>query len=158
MIDRYGVEHQYIEIELTESEDFQDYERMAEIVGQLAENGIMTSVDDFGTGFSSLNMIKRVNIDVIKIDRSFIPLEQEYQGKKKDMIMFCSIVDLVKNWENGLWQKAWKRWNSCSILRRPAVMLCKATYLTSRCRRPNLKNDCVDDFEYLSILLQRARA
>ena len=96
MIDRYGVEHQYIEIELTESEDFQDYERMAEIVGQLAENGIMTSVDDFGTGFSSLNMIKRVNIDVIKIDRSFIPLEEEYQGKKKDMIMFCSIVDLVK--------------------------------------------------------------
>lgn len=95
-IDCYGVEHQYIEIELTESEEFQDYERMAEIVGQLAENGIMTSIDDFGTGFSSLNMIKRVNIDVIKIDRSFIPLEQEYQGKKKDMIMFCSIVDLVK--------------------------------------------------------------
>ena len=41
-------------------------------------------------------MIKRVDIDVIKIDRSFIPLEQEYEDKKKDMIMFCSIVDLVK--------------------------------------------------------------
>lgn len=65
-------------------------------VGELAENGIMTSIDDFGTGFSSLNMIKRVDIDVIKIDRSFIPLEQEYQQKKKDMIMYCSIVDLVK--------------------------------------------------------------
>lgn len=96
IIDRYGVEHRYLEIELTESEDFQDYERMAEIVGELAENGIMTSIDDFGTGFSSLNMIKRVDIDVIKIDRSFIPLEQEYEEKEKDMIMFCSIVDLVK--------------------------------------------------------------
>ena len=41
-------------------------------------------------------MIKRLDIDVIKIDRSFIPLEQEYGDKKKDMIMFCSIVDLVK--------------------------------------------------------------
>lgn len=97
IIDHYEVEHQYLEIELTESEDFQDYERMAEIVGELAENGIVTSIDDFGTGFSSLNMIKRVDIDVIKIDRSFIPLETEYQGKKKDMIMFCSIVELVKN-------------------------------------------------------------
>lgn len=83
MIDRYGVEHQYIEIELTESEDFQDYERMAEIVGQLAENGIMTSVDDFGTGFSSLNMIKRENIDVIKVDDHLFRWSRNIRARKR---------------------------------------------------------------------------
>lgn len=96
IIDRYGIDHKYIEIELTESEDFQNYEIMSQVVNGLRDSGIGTSIDDFGTGFSSLNMIKQVDLNVIKIDKSFIPLEQEYPGKKKDMIMFCNIVGLVK--------------------------------------------------------------
>ncbi len=96
IVDRYGVDHKYIEIELTESEDFQNYEIMSNIVNGLRDNGIGTSIDDFGTGFSSLNMIKQVDLNVIKIDKSFIPLESEYPDKKKDMVMFGSIVKLVK--------------------------------------------------------------
>ncbi len=96
IIDRYGIDHKYIEIELTESEDFQNYEIMSQVVNGLRDSGIGTSIDDFGTGFSSLNMIKLVDLNVIKIDKSFIPLEQEYPGKQKDMIMFCNIVGLVK--------------------------------------------------------------
>ncbi len=96
IVDRYGIEHQYIEVELTESEDFQNYEIMSHIVNGLRDQGIGTSIDDFGTGFSSLNMIKKVDLNVIKIDKSFIPLEMEYPGKQKDMIMFAGIVNLVK--------------------------------------------------------------
>ena len=58
--------------------------------------GIATSIDDFGTGYSSLNMIKKVDLNVIKIDKSFIPMETEYPGKETDMVMFVSIVDLVR--------------------------------------------------------------
>ena len=39
-------------------------------------------MDDFGTGFPSLNMIKNVDLQVIKIDKSFIPLEKDYEGKE----------------------------------------------------------------------------
>ena len=53
-------------------------------------------MDDFGTGFSSLNMIKNVDLQVIKIDKSFIPLETEYAGKDKDVIMFYHIINMVK--------------------------------------------------------------
>ncbi|HCJ09118.1 MAG TPA: GGDEF domain-containing protein [Lachnospiraceae bacterium] len=95
IIDRYGIDHQYIEVELTESEDFQNYEIMSHIVNGLRDHGIGTSIDDFGTEFSSLNMIKKVDLNVIKIDKSFIPLEMEYPGKKKDMIMFANIISLV---------------------------------------------------------------
>lgn len=95
-IDRYGVDHRYIEIELTESEDYQNFELMTKIVGGLRAQNIGTSMDDFGTGFSSLNMIKRVDLNVIKIDKSFIPLENDYQGKDKDLIMFYHIVNMVK--------------------------------------------------------------
>ncbi len=96
VIDKYGIDHGYIEIELTESEDFQNYEIMSEIVDGLRSEGIATSVDDFGTGYSSLNMIKKVDLNVIKIDKSFIPMEAEYPGKEMDMVMFVSIVDLVR--------------------------------------------------------------
>ncbi len=96
MIDRYRIDHQYIEIELTESQDYQNYERITGIVNELKNNGIGTSMDDFGTGFSSLNMIKQVDLKVIKIDKSFIPLETNYPGKEKDIIMFRNIVSLIK--------------------------------------------------------------
>lgn len=96
MIDRYRIDHQYIEIELTESQDYQNYERITGIVNELKNNGIGISMDDFGTGFSSLNMIKQVDLKVIKIDKSFIPLETNYPGKEKDIIMFRNIVSLIK--------------------------------------------------------------
>ncbi len=95
-IDKYEIDHRYIEIELTESEDFQNYEIMSEIVNGLRLEGIATSIDDFGTGYSSLNMIRKVDLNVIKIDKSFIPLETEYPDKQTDMVMFVSIVDLVR--------------------------------------------------------------
>lgn len=95
-IDKYDIDHRYIEIELTESEDFQNYEIMSGIVNGLRREGIATSIDDFGTGYSSLNMIKKVDLNVIKIDKSFIPLEMDYPGKETDMVMFVSIVDMVK--------------------------------------------------------------
>ena len=67
LIDKYELDHQLIEIELTESEDYQNFELITEIVNGLRANGIVTSMDDFGTGFSSLNMIKNVDLQVIKI-------------------------------------------------------------------------------------------
>lgn len=96
VIDRYGIDHSYIEIELTESEDFQDFERITTLVNGLKSQGIGTSMDDFGTGYSSLNMIKKVDLDVIKIDRSFIPLASDYPGKDKDLILFKHVIELVK--------------------------------------------------------------
>lgn len=96
VIDSYQVPHEYIEIELTESEDFRDYIVMAKLIGDLKNEGIRTSIDDFGTGFSSLNMLKMTSIDILKIDKSFIPLEEEYPDKKKDCIMFENIAKLAK--------------------------------------------------------------
>lgn len=96
VIDRYNIPHTDIEIEITESEDFQNYEKITSLVDRLRENGIGTSMDDFGTGFSSLNMIRKVDLSVIKIDRSFIPREEEYEERKKDEIMFEELVSLIR--------------------------------------------------------------
>lgn len=94
-IDRFGIDRSYIEIELTESEDYQNYEIMSSVIGRLKERGISTSMDDFGTGFSSLNMIKKVDLDTIKIDKSLIPFDDVNNNKHQDIVMFASIIDLI---------------------------------------------------------------
>lgn len=94
-IDRFGIDRSYIEIELTESEDYQNYEIMSSVIGRLKERGISTSIDDFGTGFSSLNMIKKVDLDTIKIDKSPIPFDDVNNNKHQDIVMFSSIIDLI---------------------------------------------------------------
>lgn len=96
VIDKYGIPHEYVEIELTESEDFRDYIVMAKLIDELKSKGISTSIDDFGTGYSSLNMLKMTSIDILKIDKAFIPLEEEPLQKGKDCIMFESIARLAK--------------------------------------------------------------
>lgn len=96
IIDKHKVPHHFIEIELTESEDFKDYVVLADLIWQLKEAGISTSIDDFGTGYSSLNMLKMTAIDMLKIDKSFIPREEDYPNKKKDCIMFENIANLAK--------------------------------------------------------------
>lgn len=95
VIDKYKVPHEYVEIELTESEDFKDYIVMAKLIDELKAEDISTSIDDFGTGYSSLNMLRMTSIDILKIDKSFIPIEEDYQ-QKKDCIMFESIARLAK--------------------------------------------------------------
>ena len=54
MIDKYNIPHECLEIELTESEDFRDYIIVSKLIEDLKAVGICTSIDDFGTDYSSL--------------------------------------------------------------------------------------------------------
>ena len=96
ILEEYGTDPSAIEIELTESEDYQNYEIMTRIVTRLLAKGINTSMDDFGTGFSSLSMIKNLDLSVIKIDKSLIPLDSASADKEKDRILFGHIVSLIR--------------------------------------------------------------
>lgn len=97
ILNKYDTPHEFIEMELTESEDFRDYVIMENLVEALRKENISTSIDDFGTGYSSLNMLKKTKLDLIKIDKSFIPLEDDYPEKANDITMFKHIVELAKS-------------------------------------------------------------
>lgn len=71
MIDSIGTPHNLIEIELTESAFFDDKNAIIETIERLKSYGFSVSMDDFGSGYSSLNSLKDMNLDVLKLDADF---------------------------------------------------------------------------------------
>ncbi|MDH5638952.1 MAG: EAL domain-containing protein, partial [Nitrospinota bacterium] len=89
-----GVEPSLLELEITESSVMADVEKAMMKMKQLKKLGLKLSIDDFGTGFSSLNYLRKFPIDVLKIDRSFV------MGMKKDnadTAIVDSIITIAKN-------------------------------------------------------------
>lgn len=71
MLNRYQIPKGYIELEITETVFFTDREKMISILKELKEVEVQLSMDDFGSGYSSLNMLKDFPFDVLKIDKEF---------------------------------------------------------------------------------------
>ena len=88
IIDRYEIPHEYIEIELTETTTDVDFTDLKEIVFGLKKVGISTSVDDFGVGYSSMNLIRDLPWNVLKIDKSFLPDTDESDPKHFTMLKY----------------------------------------------------------------------
>lgn len=71
ILERYEVPPKAIEIELTESLFYNDITSLNVLVSTIHEHGLSCSIDDFGSGYSSLNMLKDVQVDALKLDRVF---------------------------------------------------------------------------------------
>ncbi len=88
LIQKYEIEPEWLDIEITESSTMNSATRMEEILTVLAGIGVSISIDDFGTGYSSLSYIKRFDIDRLKIARELISqIEDDY--------IDCQIVQAV---------------------------------------------------------------
>ena len=78
IVDKEGAPHDLIEIELTESAFFDDKKVMLATIKKLKEYGFLVSMDDFGSGYSSLNSLKDMPLDILKLDAGF------FSGDKAD--------------------------------------------------------------------------
>ena len=91
LIARVGIAAFSLELELTESVLVDDLEATLEKMAQLRSHGVRFALDDFGTGYSSLAYLKRLPIDVLKIDRSFTmdidAPEHSGQGKRPAVLI-----------------------------------------------------------------------
>ena len=93
IIDSHNVPHEYIEIELTETTTDVSFNDLKDMVNGLREHGISTSVDDFGVGYSSFNLIREIPWNVIKIDKSFLHGEgNELSGKNRAMLKYVIAI------------------------------------------------------------------
>lgn len=94
MADKYGIAHEMIEFELTESIFFDDGQisRVKNVIRQMHEHGFSCSLDDFGSGFSSLGLLKEFDVDVIKLDRLFF---LDMSSDKAKAVIAC-LLELAK--------------------------------------------------------------
>lgn len=96
IIKKYGIESRYVEVELTEMTSAEDLSAMRIFVDKMKENGVGTSIDDFGTGYSSLNLLKDLDVDVIKLDKSFFTnINEAVSDASTDKIVVKNIVNMV---------------------------------------------------------------
>lgn len=85
IVDQFKVPHEVIELELTESAFFDDKEVLLNTIHKLKEYGFKISMDDFGAGYSSLNSLKELPLDVVKLDAGFFQDEDE-SGRGKVIV------------------------------------------------------------------------
>ncbi|MDE7130847.1 MAG: EAL domain-containing protein [Lachnospiraceae bacterium] len=96
IIDKYRIPKELIEVEITETlvvEDVQQ-QKVKEIVDILREKGVHLSIDDFGSGYSSLGVFEQIPASVIKLDRSFL-LNNE--NRTRQVQIMKNIVNLAKD-------------------------------------------------------------
>jgi diguanylate cyclase len=93
---RWSVQANTLNIEITESAVMEDHMRATDTLARLHAMGIRLSIDDFGTGHSSLAYLKNLPVDEIKIDKSFV---MQMGAEPKDAAIVHSIVELGRNLE-----------------------------------------------------------
>jgi diguanylate cyclase (GGDEF)-like protein/PAS domain S-box-containing protein len=94
ILDRYGVPGKRLEIEITESALMSDPDNARRVLQQVSALGVPLSIDDYGTGYSSLAYLKSLPLNTLKIDRAFI---QHMLQNEQDRIIVASTVQLAHN-------------------------------------------------------------
>jgi diguanylate cyclase (GGDEF)-like protein/PAS domain S-box-containing protein len=94
LAEKYEIDPKYLEIEITESAYAEDYDLIRKVVEDLRRAGFPVFMDDFGSGYSSLNMLKDVNVDVIKIDTKFLDMNEN--SIKRGMGILETIVRMAR--------------------------------------------------------------
>jgi two-component system, chemotaxis family, CheB/CheR fusion protein len=84
---------QRVVVEITESLKLSDNEEYVDILKRLRQYGCRIAIDDFGTGYSSLSYLKRMPVDIIKIDKSFV---RDITCDPTDAAMVCAILQMAK--------------------------------------------------------------
>ncbi|WP_432823637.1 GGDEF/EAL domain-containing response regulator [Trichloromonas sp.] len=89
-----GVDTSFLTLELTESLLLDDIDKKIRLLHDLKSLGVKLSIDDFGTGFSSLNYLRRLPVDELKIDRSFV---MEIDGSDDSRAIVAIVVFLAQS-------------------------------------------------------------
>ena len=93
LVEKYEIKPQNLNLEITETALMSDVEQHLETLGRLQEYGFRVEIDDFGSGYSSLNMLKDISADVLKIDMLFL---RETENKERSRTILNSIISMSK--------------------------------------------------------------
>ncbi len=93
LIEQYDLNANHLRIEITETAYVRHPEQLIETVKKLREMGFLVEMDDFGSGYSSLNMLRDVEVDVLKLDMSFL---RDYKTTRRGDCILRSVIRMAR--------------------------------------------------------------
>lgn len=93
LVEKYGIAPDRLNIEITETVLITDLEMHVQTMDKLRDYGFRIEIDDFGSGYSSLNMLKDVKADILKIDMLFL---RETENKERSRVILSSVINMAK--------------------------------------------------------------
>ena len=96
IIDKYNIPHKYLEFECTETTTDVESGVLQRIIKGLQKMGFSTAVDDYGVGYSSLNLLQSISWNVVKIDRSILPLNADDPNSRQPIVVLKHVVAMLK--------------------------------------------------------------
>ena len=96
-VKKYGLEPENIEIELTESMAYEEMGTLLAVMRRIKEVGFGLSMDDFGSGYSSLALLREMPVDVLKLDKGFLDGCNEGQEADRDKRIISHIISMAKD-------------------------------------------------------------
>lgn len=93
LVNSHGIDPHNLRLEITEASMMEEMKHRLDIIDRLRDAGFVVEMDDFGSGYSSLNMLKEISFDILKIDMAFL-----YDSKEKTRAekILKSVIDLSK--------------------------------------------------------------
>lgn len=116
IVDKYQIPPYLLEFELTETIILKNLNKVREVSDQLRNAGYRTSIDDYGTGYSGLNIWQDINFDIIKLDRSFIT-KRELNNNRNDIII-PAIVDICNKLQTTIICEGVETLEQCLYMKR----------------------------------------
>lgn len=122
-VNKYNLEHSIIEIELTESVAYNEMETLLSVMKRVKEAGFGLSMDDFGSGYSSLNLLREMPVDVLKLDKGFLDDCSGSESSREKRII-AHVISMAKDLEitvlaegvETLQQKEFLKESNCDMI------------------------------------------
>ena len=92
LVRKYGVSPKNLKLEITETAIVMDFDRQIDLITRLRRTGFIVEMDDFGSGYSSLNMLKDIHVDILKIDMAFLKKAKDEERSKKILQMVIGLA------------------------------------------------------------------
>jgi len=93
LLQKYRIPPELLEFELTETVFSEKMEDTVHLMSKLRELGVLISMDDFGSGYSSLNALTKLPLDVLKLDKEFL---DDFENDPEEKIIIPSVIDMAK--------------------------------------------------------------
>ena len=139
LVSKHRIPKESIKVEITESAYSEGSDKVRSTVQQFRDKGFVVLMDDFGSGFSSLNMLRELNVDAIKLDAFFMRMDKS--NERKGMHIIESVVNMAKTMAMPVIVEGVEEEEQCDYLMGLGVRYIQGYYF--------YKPMCTSDFEKL---------